>query len=1117
MMETAAPEVQAFGGAAQVASEGAGGELGGGAGGATFSSAGPLPPVATGAAGGSPPPSASDQAFGGGGMPSIERTGIDPDDEPAPNGTAGLDRDLQSPRRELAAHGQTMPQQGGAEELKANPGVVQPAPGAAPDAGPPPSPEIAAAVQQAQADSKAGTEEAKSQAEAYQAGMKEQQDRFDDEQRAAMLEQLEVMGPADKRAMLKDLGYPAKDIPKLTEAELDQVIEDKYDANARKTKVLGMTPDELAKLTPAQKAQFLVDIGIDKGDVDRIGQSKAAQAFDQIMQVAHVDGQHKVKIKIKGGFFTSKSWDVTVKCDGGSTDISVQKQGGFLSKLWGWVKLALPIVLTLLAPLTAGVSLIALAVYQAVTAIASGDWLGAVIGVAGALTGAGLFAVAHGLAGAASGFEKLATVANKVKSVATAAQSALKAEKAKNPGSLLGALADGASAFAGFSSSSAGKFAQTMESWAAKLKKWDAIVTGGQTVMTAMKGKDPIAALAAALATAAAVTGPGNAATKDLQKASQIATYVDAGKRALGGKPPDYAAVATAALGIAGQLNTNGRIQDAAKITAKASALEKAIAGKDEAAIAQAALGLAESIEVAKYGNDDPGKGGTPQSSAGDLLRRASEIVSTASTVLLATRAKPRPDYLAAAGAITQLTADLTASQQTEKAARLVGLFDTWTKAVNSKDELALLAASTALGNAINAMRGDLDQQHASAQQAAQKEAGAAAPSPADTAAKLVPDPGPAQAPLASTSLAGIGVLTPALPDPGVDDGMLAPSPGSGRGPTPGANYTVIPGDTLSGIASRFDTTVDSLLALNPQLVGDRIYIDQKLFVPGADKLLTPGVTTDATFQIDPSVVTSQRDQAVRRAQTQIDRWNAQISAWEDTGGLGWDFGVDVTAFRRQVDAFDDHFRQPTETASDIDAQVNALAEQFQRLTYVAGQRSGQNNAALGVAIFAAEVVRDGAGALISALDRTRLLSGAYQGIITAIDEYAKGGSGAAIATRAALAAVIEAVPDGKGLLGNEVNEAFRELANTVNEYMAEVSRDPDMTAEQKRELERKYLAKIPTMFAMGFVKGKLDFAEEEEKASQAKQAMDEMLYEMFQKIADVSIDKAQEAGGHGG
>jgi N-acetylmuramoyl-L-alanine amidase len=56
--------------------------------------------------------------------------------------------------------------------------------------------------------------------------------------------------------------------------------------------------------------------------------------------------------------------------------------------------------------------------------------------------------------------------------------------------------------------------------------------------------------------------------------------------------------------------------------------------------------------------------------------------------------------------------------------------------------------------------------------------------------------------------------------------------------------YTVISGDTLSEIAVKEKTTVESLKALNPQIQGDVIHVGDKLNVPPIDKETSPTTTS---------------------------------------------------------------------------------------------------------------------------------------------------------------------------------------------------------------------------------------------------------------------------------
>jgi LysM repeat protein len=1024
-------------------------------------------------------------------------------------------RDLEASKAEIASFGRSQPPQGGAEGAAS----LTPEITTGGDPGPV-SPEIAKSIESAQTDTKEAVATAQADSTAFKSTMTAEQDRFEAEQNATTIEQLKSMSSTDKRSTLKELGYDAKALQSLKDSELDDIIEGKLAQENRKNKILGMDPDERAKLSPAQKTQFLQDLGIDRGDLDQAGPGRCAQCFDDVTRIANIPGQHKVKIQIKSGFLTGKSWEITVNTDAdGNAAFSVEKQGGFFSKLLGWIKAALPIILMVLAPLTAGVSLIVLAVYQTVTAIMAGDWLGAIIGVIGAVAGVSAFMAVKGLTTAASAMTKIADVASKVGKVAQAAQAAMTAAKAKDAGSLLGALAAGAAGFAAIASKAADALAARMNDWSTKLKQWSTIVAGGEKVVQGVQKGDPLAALAGAFDTAAGVVAArGGTEPLAMQRAANITSFVATSKRALAKNPADYGAVAAAALGIAGELTSDHKLDDAAKIVSAANRLKLAWDNRESnpAGLAVAGLAVAEAIQTAKYDatnepkTDDTGKpvADPDRNAITQRYTSARLVVSSAAAVITAATAKPRPNYVAALSAATTLASELGSDKNLDAAAAIMAKLDAWTAAVSSKDESKILAAGRALGEVIDGMRGTITKDRDDAKQEA-----VATLAPGETLADTdevgeLPPLDTEPAPLDSTPIGdGVGILA-AVPDP-------APLPrlqlgGNGKASTPDGNYTVVQGDTLSGIASRFHCTVEELLARNSQLVDNMIYERQSLFVPGADQLLTPTVTTDTTFAVDPAAVTAQRSDSIRRAQGMVNTMNAQISAWRGEGSLGADFYVKVDAFSKQIDTLDDYIDLPTSTTASITSRISTLDEQFQGLTVLHDQRSGQNTSLINGAIVAAEFLRDGGGALISALDPThRLLSGAYQGIIAAIDEYAKGGSGTSIAARSALAAVIEAAPEGKGLLGQEVNEAFRELARAGNDYMAEVAREPEMTPQQRRDLELEYLAKIPTMFLMGAVKGKLDFAEEAEKASEAKQAIDEMLFEMFKQIADKAIGGA--------
>ncbi|MFV9505738.1 MAG: LysM peptidoglycan-binding domain-containing protein [Oscillochloridaceae bacterium umkhey_bin13] len=68
--------------------------------------------------------------------------------------------------------------------------------------------------------------------------------------------------------------------------------------------------------------------------------------------------------------------------------------------------------------------------------------------------------------------------------------------------------------------------------------------------------------------------------------------------------------------------------------------------------------------------------------------------------------------------------------------------------------------------------------------------------------------------------------------------------------PTPAALYTVQPGDTLSAIAERFDTTVDELVAANGLTDPNALQPGQSLLIPS---LLRPPVSEAEVSLLTPT------------------------------------------------------------------------------------------------------------------------------------------------------------------------------------------------------------------------------------------------------------------------
>ncbi len=88
------------------------------------------------------------------------------------------------------------------------------------------------------------------------------------------------------------------------------------------------------------------------------------------------------------------------------------------------------------------------------------------------------------------------------------------------------------------------------------------------------------------------------------------------------------------------------------------------------------------------------------------------------------------------------------------------------------------------------------------------------------------------------TSVSRLMALNPQIHDPDrIYAGQTLRMPGGGDAPAPdhpGGRYTIRSGDTLGGIAARHDTSVSRLMALNPQIRDpDLIYAGQSLRLPG--------------------------------------------------------------------------------------------------------------------------------------------------------------------------------------------------------------------------------------------------------------------------------------------
>ncbi len=197
------------------------------------------------------------------------------------------------------------------------------------------------------------------------------------------------------------------------------------------------------------------------------------QKYDEINQIQSIPGKHSVKLR------SSQTYKIENDDNGVTTSEQVKKKS-FWSKVGDAVKKALPIVLTILSfiPVTAPFAIAANAALNAYNGVKNGNWLQAVVGVAGAVAG-----VAGGFTSAVAG--KVVNVASKVASYAGNAQAALNAYKAAKQGNWLGAIAGAASAVSGFVKTSANSLAGV----AGKVVKWaDRVQMGANTAAAAKRG-----------------------------------------------------------------------------------------------------------------------------------------------------------------------------------------------------------------------------------------------------------------------------------------------------------------------------------------------------------------------------------------------------------------------------------------------------------------------------------------------------------------------------------------------------------------------------------------------------------------------------------------------------
>jgi LysM repeat protein len=120
-------------------------------------------------------------------------------------------------------------------------------------------------------------------------------------------------------------------------------------------------------------------------------------------------------------------------------------------------------------------------------------------------------------------------------------------------------------------------------------------------------------------------------------------------------------------------------------------------------------------------------------------------------------------------------------------------------------------------------------------------------------AACALPEPPPNSLP----TLPAVLDITPA-PTLDIDQTATAFAQQLRPSPTPAGLYTVAAGDTLTGIAERFGTTVDELIAANGLTDPNAIQPGQTLIIPSlvAPVAVTPPTATEPVLTTTPTLAT---------------------------------------------------------------------------------------------------------------------------------------------------------------------------------------------------------------------------------------------------------------------
>ena len=410
------------------------------------------------------------------------------------------------------------------------------------------------------------------------------------------------MSTEEKRSTLAEFGYSGETIKTMDETMMNQALAGTLCKTIRAYRIQGMTPEELDRLPAKEQRQFLTDLGVPAKDLWKAKDRHIRQAVKDVVAVAKTPGHHKVKLKIRGGWFRGKSYDINMQVDdeGHLADVDIEKKGGLFSKIGGLIKMAMPYIAKLLAGVTGGLSLLAYGIYQAIEAARSGDWLQGIKIAAGAFVGAG--------------FDTIGDIIGRVGDIAGAAVKGFQAIKSRNLGGIIDAFATGAEGVAGFAKNELGEFAKTCRKWADTARTWGGYVVLGVGVFQAIRGKDPLAAIAGSLDLVVSLRdhgqrdemGPPTSLSNNpgvLVTSARLFGYARDARDAATGDPPRWGAFAANMFDMAGEYTDSGKIDTGRNIALYTQDFDTAYRAENWSAAGQAILNISETIDLAHRGD----------------------------------------------------------------------------------------------------------------------------------------------------------------------------------------------------------------------------------------------------------------------------------------------------------------------------------------------------------------------------------------------------------------------------------------------------------------------------------------------------------------------------------